>query len=253
MPDLDYEALPFQEALEQLREKTLLPTSEWLDVIEEKNDVAFVIAGATKASFLADILRLLETAIEEGTTLPEFEKGYAQAVQDAGWEHRGPLPWRAALAYQTNLSVTHAAGRHRQMTRPSNLRRRPFWLYRHGGSADPRQHHLALDGLVLPADHEFWQTHSPPNGFGCSCSKFALSQRDVERRGLTVSDDPPDQGTYEWVDPKTGEVRVLPRTLDPGWGYAPGASSANDRQRLIDAAKRRLPPGLLEAFESDVE
>jgi uncharacterized protein with gpF-like domain len=28
--------------------------------------------------------------------------------------------------------------------------------------------HAALNGMILPADHEFWRDHVPPWGFNCS-------------------------------------------------------------------------------------
>ena len=44
-----------------------------------------------------------------------------------------------------------------------------FWVYKHGNALEPRLQHLAWDGLVLSPDDPFWDTHAPPNGWGCTC------------------------------------------------------------------------------------
>ena len=35
----------------------------------------------------------------------------------------------------------------------------------------------------------------------------------------------PKEGTYEWVNPKTGEIMTVPNGIDPGWAYNPGKTS----------------------------
>jgi len=51
-------------------------------------------------------------------------------------------------------------------------------------------------GIV--ATDPFWNTGSPANGYGCSCSSNLLNERDVKRLGLKVEDPPkgfkPDEG-----------------------------------------------------------
>ena len=35
--------------------------------------------------------------------------------------------------------------------------------------ARTRPEHRAWHGLILPIDHPLWDTHYPPNGWGCRC------------------------------------------------------------------------------------
>ncbi len=121
-----------------------------------------------------------------------------------------------------------AAGRYRQMTSDAVKRRRPFWRYRHGGSQEPREQHVTappkgFNGLVLRGDDPWWETHYPPNGWGCSCYVETLSQADLDRKGLKVGKAPKVE-TYEHVDRQTGEVFDVPKGIDFGWDYAPGRS-----------------------------
>ncbi|MCF6267624.1 MAG: hypothetical protein L3J57_13925, partial [Desulfuromusa sp.] len=97
----------------------------------------------------------------------------------------------------------------------------PYLEYRHGDSLQPRPLHLAWDGLVLPADDPWWQTHYPPNGWGCKCKVFSASQRDLERAGKSVPDTAP---TIE-IDPKT----EAPLGIDKGWAYNVGQAAQKDQ------------------------
>ena len=64
-----------------------------------------------------------------------------------------------------------------------------------------RPSHAILHGKVYPADHDFWASNYPPNGFRCRCCVRSLSARQVEKQGLTVEKAMPQAGA--WIDPKT--------------------------------------------------
>ena len=253
-----YKALPFEEAILFLRRKLSLPTATWRDLLRAAHDWAFVVAGATKAQLLSDLREAVDRAIADGTTLEDFRKDFDRAVREAGWSYRGSRGWRTRLIYQTNVQTAYAAGRRAQMRSAEVMRDRPYWQYRHGGSAEPRPKHVARapegwNRLVLPADHEFWQAHYPPNGWGCSCFVVTLSAQDLRRLGLPVGDWSQDaDGTYEWTNPDTGEVEDIPRGIDPGWNYAPGASPVEERRRLFDDVLRRIPAELRDQARQEV-
>jgi hypothetical protein len=120
--------------------------------------------------------------------------------------------------------------------------RRPYWRYRHNDSViNPRPEHLALDGKIVHADDPFWQTHFPPNGWGCKCYVETLAPRDLEREGI----DPDSlQAPEVIIDPKTGD----PVGIDKGWGYAPGASVQAELARLIEQKAAKLPEQLAQGF-----
>lgn len=46
----------------------------------------------------------------------------------------------------------------------------PNLKYRTIGDARVREEHAALDGIIRPVNHAFWNTHYPPNGWRCRCS-----------------------------------------------------------------------------------
>lgn len=69
----------------------------------------------------------------------------------------------------------------------------PFAEYLSLGDAHVRPTHAALDHIVLPADHEFWNTHTPPWEWGCRCQKVPRTRADVEAQRQAERGKPKDQ------------------------------------------------------------
>ncbi|MGJ8523022.1 hypothetical protein R84981_001715 [Carnimonas sp. R-84981] len=218
-------SLPFKEQIDYFRRKTNIPTRSWTDIYAGEHDNAFAVAGASKRQLLEDLRSAVERSINDGTTLEQFRQDFDGIVEAHGWQYNGGRGWRTNVIYETNLRQSYNAGRREQMSDPELRKRRPYGLYRHGDSRQPRPDHLAWDGLVLPLDDPWWDTHDPQNGWGCTCKKFMLSERDVKRMGLTVSRAP----HVEYVEQEVGKnspngprkVRV-PKGIDPGFESSPG-------------------------------
>lgn len=250
-PEFTFEQLPFGEALDFLRQKVGLPTGVWRDLMREHHDVAFAVAGVTKAQLLADFQEAVSEAIEKGETLRDFQERFDVIVQEHGWSHRGERGWRSRVILLTNVRTSYAAGRRRQME--AVVVQRPYWQYQHSDSAQPREEHLALDGLVLRHDHPFWRTAYPPNGWGCACYVVSLTPRQVEamRQAGTLRDTPP--GTVEVVDERTGEVIETYPGVTATWAYAPGATGTDRRAATLRSAVARLPASLQDQARGAVE
>lgn len=247
MPDLpagvNPDGLTDQEALDILRQKIDMPTRRWSDLLREEHDHAFVVAGATQTALLEDIHTAVEKAIEDGESLEDFRERFDGTVARNGWDFRGGRDWRTRVIYETNMRSAHSSGRYKQMTDPAVLEDRPWWQYKHGGSREPRPQHLAWDGMVIDARAAWWRTHYPPGGWGCSCYVLSWSDDDLERFGLEPQDPPPVE-TYEWTDPRTGEVEDIPQGIDPGWDYTPGQSWVeSQRSTASSTAPTRIPQG----------
>lgn len=240
--EFTFDQLPFEEALEFLRRKLRLPTRDWEDLVREAHDVAFAVAGVQKAQLLADFQEAVEEAIERGETLADFQARFDGIVAEHGWAYNGSRGWRARTIFLTNVRTSYAAGRRRQSEAVKSLR--PYWQYQHSDAAQPRPTHLAIDELVLPADHPFWRTAYPPNGWGCACYVVTLSARQVEamRRAGTIRETPPPG--IEVVDERSGEVIQTYEGVEAAWAYAPGATGEDRRRRALALAVERLPAGL---------
>jgi uncharacterized protein with gpF-like domain len=246
-------ALPFQEAIDFFRAKVRIPTDSWLDLQTYEHDFGFMVAGVTKGQMLTDFQDAVDKAIADGTTLQEFRKSFDDIVTKNGWSYKGARGWRSETIYSTNVRTAYQAGRYKQMTDPDVLAYRPFWRYRHGDSVRPRPLHQSWNGVTLPADHPWWQSHFTPNGWGCKCFIESLSKRDVEKEGIKVADKAPDDGTYEWTNKKTGETMEIPKGIDPGWQYAPGAKPEADRARVVRESMMGLPEPMQARIRAEVK
>lgn len=216
---------PFAEQVAAwwLRLANQVDTATWRDLWQSQHDSAFVVAGALKADVLGDLAEAVDKAITRGTTLEEFRRDFRRIVETRGWHGwtgEGSVKgeaWRTRVIYQTNMRTSYMAGRHAQLMAGEFK----YWVYRHGGSREPRPHHLAWDGVALPPDHPFWAQHYPPNGWGCSCRVFgARTEAGIRRVGGDPGKTLPDG--WDAIDGRTGAQAGI----DKGWGYAPGASVA---------------------------
>lgn len=247
---LDDARQQFQEQVDFFRAKLNLPTKRWDDVWQAAHDRAFMVAGAQKADLLNDLRAAVDKSLKGGS-IGDFRKDFATAVQKSGWTGwtgegtKAGEAWRTRVIYQTNMASSYAAGRWKQLNDPELLKVRPFWRYIHNDSVlNPRPQHKAWGdaGLTLRADHAFWRTHFPPNGWGCHCSVQAV-------RGPKAGDvtDPPDG--WDSIDAKTGS----PPGIDKGWAYAPGAGVGSELRKVVDAKVAKLPGALGQALKADTE
>lgn len=248
---VDYGSLPFAEALAFFKAKLNLPTQKWDDLLGAAHDRAFVVAGALQADLLADLKAAVEKALAEGTTLETFRQDFKNIVAERGWtgwtgeDTKAGRAWRTRVIYDTNLFTSYAAGRYQQMKEVAETR--PWWRYRHSdASVVPRPEHVAWDGVIRRHDDPWWNTHSPPSGFGCRCFVETLSAREMKRLGLaeTPEDQIPFNGEVKGVDPKTGEEFTRPEGVDKGWDYQPGANTTKPLADLLKDKAAVWPPSL---------
>lgn len=239
--------LPFAEQIDFFRQKTNLPTAKWDDIWQAAHDRAFVVAGAAKADLLDDLRQAVDLAITKGTTLETFRDSFRQIVFNRGWHgwtgegSEAGFNWRTKVIYETNLRASYAAGREAQLADPGLQKLLPYRRYIHNDSVlNPRPLHLAWNGLTLPHDHEFWKTHSPPNGWGCRCRTTAVA---APKKG------DPTEPPAGWNKP--GEDGTLPG-IDKGWGYAPGASVKDELRALVESKVGKLPGPIAADFRAEI-
>lgn len=207
---------PFAAQVAFFRQKlgNLIPTERWDEVLKSAHDNGFMVAGAAKADLLADLAAAVDRAVSEGGSIGAFRKDFDQIVERHGWSYRGEYNWRTRTIYRTNMATSYSAGRLAQL-KEAEL---PYWIYRHSDSvARPRPLHVSWDGMALPANDPWWDTHYPPNGWGCMCYVVgARSERGVSRLGGKIGNAPND-GT---------ELDGRSKGIDKGWDYQPGSTVA---------------------------
>jgi hypothetical protein len=206
----------------------------WQDVWQAEHLNAFVVAKAATADILTDLHGALLAAIKDGWTQDRFAQEVRPLLEAKGWWGKkrqvDPVtgreelvtlgtPRRLRTIYDTNMRMAHSAGRWERFSR--SFATRPIIKYHHTPQEHPRPLHLAWDGIALPYDHPFWQTHWCPNGWFCKC--FATSHRAGTE--ITTEDQLVAKGVYRtraWRNRRTGQVEQVPEGIDPGFGYNVG-------------------------------
>lgn len=280
------------EALAYLRaRRKLRPSFSYTDVWREEHATAFTVAKAMQLDVLADIRAAVDQALADGRTFRDFAKDLRPGLERKGWwgrkEMTDPLtgevrraqlgsPRRLGVIYTTNLRTARAAGSWERIQRTKAAL--PFLLYEPGPSREHRPEHAAWFGLLLPADHEFWQTHFAPNGWGCQCRIRQVSRTEAERlkqtglqaqiqeidpesglptgrladRRYPVRTEAPPARARAWKNVRTGETHQVPVGIDPGWDYNPGVAgrmpvALDQLAEKLEAADERDALGQLRA------
>jgi len=211
MPEIRGSFRSFKAAEDYFRQKVNLPTTRWDDLRQGQHARAFVIAGATRDALLVDIRKAVDAAISKGETLDDFRKNFREIVSKHGWHgwtgegSEAGENWRTAVIYHTNLRTAYMAGRW------ETLKTFPYLQYQHNTVKNPREEHRAWDGKIVKTDDPWWQTHYPPNGWGCRCTVTGVSEARLRALGKAAPDPAPGPGAG---DPP------------PEWAYHVGEASS---------------------------
>jgi hypothetical protein len=227
MPKITPDQLPFSEAIDFFKSKTLLPTESWTDIYQEHHSHAAVVAGANTDALVGDIINAVAKAKWAGGGYDEFKAAFPEIAKKHGWAYNGSPGWRSRIIYDTNITQAYNAGRYKQMVAIKHLM--PYWKYVHTSIEHPRLQHKAWNGLILSVDDPWWDTHSPQNGWRCKCRVDPMTRltasREWEKKGKSGPDEAP---PIEWEEKTIGKNGPSPRTvmvpkgIDPGFAYNPG-------------------------------
>jgi hypothetical protein len=173
---------------------------------------------------------------------------------------------RLKTIYDTNTRSAYQEGR---WERSQESTAHPYLMYRVGPSRHHRQEHLDWDGLVLPKDDPWWNSHYPPNGWGCKCWTMAVSEarkERLEKSGVTVppthdgqpgytvpvkTQAPPTR--YRWYEnERKGIIERIPEGITPGfnWNVGQGGRRVPAIQQTIRKIREETPEQYDEVIKS---
>ncbi|MDO9053832.1 MAG: phage minor head protein [Sulfurimicrobium sp.] len=270
MPDpVDLSAvfgLPPEQAIEYFKAKGYAITWDWRELWQEAHANAFTVAKVMNTDILNDIRGALDDALNDGTTLRDFQKSLTPVLQAKGWwgktEHVNTLtgevstaqlgsPRRLKTIYQTNLQTAYMAGRYKRMM--ENVGTHPYWQYVAVMDGRTRPTHRAMNGRVFRYDDPAWGALYPPNGFNCRCRVSAISEFEAQRDDIHVesSDERLIDHNITLKDGSTVPGKALRIKVDgqdklfapdAGWSYNPGRAAFGtdiEVMRKISAVKDR--------------
>lgn len=250
MAELDIPVMVPVEALRFFRGKGLAIGFAWQDIWQEEHSVAFTVAKAMNANLLEDIRAAVDTAIAEGQTLAEFSKGLRPTLEARGWWGKKAMvdpatgeekivqlgsPRRLETIFDTNMRSARSAGDWERFERTE--KNFPFLRYTAVMDGRERPQHHAWNGTIKRVSDSWWNTHCPQCGWHCRCRLVAVNQRMMDRKGWSVTENPPAFRKLPYTNPRTGEVTHIEEGIDPGFNFNIG------KARLDGLTPRPLPGG----------
>lgn len=256
---------PPPEAVAYLDGKGFKKSFHWQDTWGEEHAHAFTVAKAMEMDVLQALREETDRAVKEGVPFEQYAKQLAPRLQALGWWGKKEMvdpatgevinaqlgsPRRLQTIYWANTRTAYAAGQWERAQRTKGAL--PFFIYELGPSRVHRDAHVAIEGTVLPIDDVFWDTHYPPNGWGCKCRVRAITRFEAEQVGISPA---PEIQWRNFRNKRTGEVTRVPTDIDPGWHTNPGKARARtllhsmaDRIELAEpATAKRIVADLWES------
>jgi len=225
-----------EEAIAFFRSKGFRIGFNWQDVFREEHARWFTVAKAMSRDLLEDIRAAVDAAIADGTTLETFRKELRPTLEAKGWWGKKLMldpatgqhelvqlgsPRRLKTIFDTNVRTAYQAGKWQRIDRTKIAF--PFLEYSSVMDGRERPEHHAWDGIILPVDHPWWDTHYGPCDWNCRCTAIQRSQRMLDRMGKKVdAAAPPANPSYQAVNKRSGEVFDLERGIGKGWDYNVG-------------------------------
>jgi SPP1 gp7 family putative phage head morphogenesis protein len=197
----------FDEAIRAWRRRAPISDDDLAILDDEELAHAFKVAGVTEARVLEDVFDALDRAIEQGTTLEDFQADAGELLFDAWGAEDSP---RLEAIFRTNVLSAYAEGREEIFNDPAVREARPYKQYRAVGDNRDCEICDPLDGTVLPADDAFWAGHKVPLHIQCRCEVVALTPEEAADEGI-------DDGAPDHEPPADG--------FGKGQDYEPDLSS----------------------------
>lgn len=161
--------VPPEEAIEYFKRKRVVTRKQFDELFEEARSAAFTVGGIYRTDVLEAFKEEVASALALGTPQREGVKKFRGILDGAGHKQLGAF--HLETVFRTNMQTAYGVGRRRALEEVTDDL--PFWQYNAVLDDRTRPRHRALDGLILPANHEFWNEHFPPWGFNCRCSVTA--------------------------------------------------------------------------------
>ena len=261
-------SLPPQEAVDYLQRRAqLTQTFSWQDLWHDEHAKQFTVSRLARMDILKAMQDGITKSVQGDLTRRDWMSNTKALLQKEGWWGEKQLvdpvsgevvstkfdSARLKLIFDTNTRMANSAGLWDRVWR--NRSTHPYVRYITRGDERVRESHRAWNNLTLPADHPFWETHWPPNGWRCRCRVMSMTQSEYDQRrgtGEITTEAPPEQ-FITWTNQRTGETSQVPLGVSPGFDYNPGLSQARraSLQSLVDAKLADTPPALAQAAKQN--
>lgn len=165
--------IPHEEARDLIRDKPAIARDVFAGLPDEMKGRAFTITGIEDM----DVLQAVRDEIAKLPAGDDWNKIKKEiAAKISPWFDSAAAEKRAHLLLSHHGFAAYSATQARIMDGMADIF--PYRQYLSTGDKNVRASHAALDGIILPADHPFWQKHTPPWEWNCRCQVVELTQED---------------------------------------------------------------------------
>lgn len=220
-PSAEYYPLPFEEAIRFLKARVSLTKAEWAALEPKLAFRAFTLAKLTQCDYIEAIRGRLVSALEKGEGI-EQTWADAKAIAESDGSSLKPGYWETV--YRTNVQTAYNAGRRMQFNRAKPKAYALMVLEDERTSAICRP----LVGLVLPADHPFWETHWPPFHFNCRTTVRGIYGEELDQ-----------------VQVQNPPLKKLQKAFKPQEGFGENPLAGSFYEITDKMAKRALRYGIM--------
>jgi SPP1 gp7 family putative phage head morphogenesis protein len=185
-----FEPTPNEEAIDFLRSKRPLNVGAFRGLLPELQAYAFTVSGVSNASALQGI-RDLVAEVPGGADFRAVKRQIVEELgkhiplegdlfddEEAAAKHEAMLARRAEMVVRNNAFQAYSLSTWKELDESRDIF--THWQYLTVGDERVRASHRALDNVVLPQGHPFWQTHFPPWEFGCRCQVVGITAEEAE-------------------------------------------------------------------------
>ncbi len=243
-----------EEVTRYFRSKRSQPTFDWRDIAPAEHAFSWTVAKTTGFDVLEDIRAAVDSAIINRIPFEQFRTQLTPILQQKGWWGKrvavdpadnlskvvqlGSVR-RLRTIYWANVRSAHAAGEWERTQRNKNFL--PFLVYTLSVAERRRPEHEGWVGIILPVDHPWWNTHYPPNGWGCKCGVRQISKGEAVRLGWKEGQTDPLVIMEPWKNKRSGQTVMLPHGIDPGWDTNPGKARAVNVSEFLHGKVAEMP------------
>jgi SPP1 gp7 family putative phage head morphogenesis protein len=231
-----FEPAPYEDAVEFLKSKPAMLRSVFDRLLPDIKARAFCITGIEATDVLQNVRDTVAT-LPAGADWNKIKRTIANEIspyfvdQNADADTQKKQAYgaerRAELLIRTHGQQAYAAGTYAMLDDQRDFF--PYWQYLTLGDDHVRDTHAALDKIILPADHEFWQLHYPPWDWGCRCTVAPISAHDYKKQVDRDASKPPDKrDTLDLAE--QDELTLTRRIVRNGVAYNVSAPSETGKE-----------------------
>ncbi len=173
--DVTADVAEHTDALDWFGKRTVITAADARKIDDRLKVEAFWVGGGLHLHQVQRVFDKLDTAIRKGEDFESFRKRALTELRD---------PAHAETVFRNATQRAYNAGRHAQMTEPSTAKFRPFWMYDSILDSRTTQICTVCNGVILPHEHAWWDTHWPPQHHRCRASVRNLRRTEAEKRGV---------------------------------------------------------------------